>query len=274
MSRTRCSGIGPLFVLSACLLVGTSTLRSSADEAAPEVPRDQLGAATVEYQQNLLTKLAPDTDVSKVVSVFDAVIWNAFVPADNALSPERVALGRKLYFDKRLSKDGSVSCATCHDVTRGFTDQLAVSKGIGGQLGKRNAPTVLNTALLQTLFWDGRSPTLDHQARQPILNPVEMGMPDEATALQAISGDAEYQQAFKVAFGRDMNYEDLGPGDRGIRTDAGVHGFSLPALSRWGAGSDLGRGPGRVGSLQRQGSLRGLSPTQSIQSVGYRQSLS
>jgi cytochrome c peroxidase len=95
-------------------------------------------------------------------------------------------------------------------VTRGFTDQRAVSEGIGGQLGKRNAPTVLNTALLQTLFWDGRSPSLDHQARQPILNPIEMGMPDEATAMQAISGDAEYQQAFQAAFGRAMNYEDLG----------------------------------------------------------------
>lgn len=81
-----------------------------------------------------------------------------------------------------------MSCATCHDVTRGFTDQIPVSEGIGGQFGKRNAPTVLNTALLQTLFWDGRSPTLDHQARLPILNPIEMGMPNEEAAMKAIRG--------------------------------------------------------------------------------------
>lgn len=212
MCRTRycCICIGPWLALVILALVGAQSSLVSADEAAPEVPRDQFGAATVEYQQELLTKLAPEADVSKIIAAYDPFIWNAFVPADNAVTPERVALGRKLYFDKRLSKDGTVSCATCHDVTRGFTDQRTVSEGIGGQLGKRNAPTVLNTALLQSMFWDGRSPTLDHQARQPILNPVEMGMPDEATALQVISGDAEYQQAFQAAFGRDMNYEDLG----------------------------------------------------------------
>ncbi len=103
-----------------------------------------------------------------------------------------------------------MSCATCHDVTRGFTDQIPVSEGIGGQFGKRNAPTVLNTALLQTLFWDGRSPTLDHQARLPILNPIEMGMPNEEAAMKAIRGIPEYQEGFKKAFGREMNYEDLG----------------------------------------------------------------
>ena len=95
-------------------------------------------------------------------------------------------------------------------MTRGFTDQRAVSEGIKEQLGKRNAPTTLNAALLQTFFWDGRSPSLDHQARQPILNPVEMGMPDEATALKAISDVPEYQEAFKKAYGREMNYEDVG----------------------------------------------------------------
>ena len=146
----------------------------------------------------------------KAPAGFDPVVWAAFIPEDNKMTPERVELGRKLYFDTRLSRDGSVSCATCHDVTRGFTDQRAVSEGIEGQLGKRNAPTTLNAALLQTLFWDGRSPTLDHQARMPILNPVEMGMPDEATALKAIRDVPEYQEAFKKAYGREMNYEDVG----------------------------------------------------------------
>ena len=126
------------------------------------------------------------------------------------MTPERVALGRKLYFDTRLSKDNSVSCATCHDVTRGFTDQRDVSEGIGGQLGRRNAPTVLNTALLQTLFLDGRSPSLDHQAKMPITNPIEMGFPDGEAAVEAIKDDVEYQNAFQEAYGRDINYEDIG----------------------------------------------------------------
>ena len=72
-------------------------------------------------------------------------------PTDNAMTPERVALGRKLYFDTRLSRDGTVACATCHDVTRGFTDQRPVSEGIGDKLGRRNAPTTLNALFFQTL---------------------------------------------------------------------------------------------------------------------------
>lgn len=176
----------------------------------PEIPRGPLGDATAEFQLQRLQQLMPQVDLSKTPPGFDPVIWAAFIPQDNALTPERVELGRKLYFDTRLSEDNTVSCATCHDVTRGFTDQRPVAEGIGGQFGKRNSPTVLNAALLQTMFWDGRSPSLDHQATQPILNPVEMGMPDEAAAMKAISGDPEYQEAFKKAYGREMNYKDLG----------------------------------------------------------------
>ncbi|MBN1345583.1 MAG: cytochrome-c peroxidase [Phycisphaerae bacterium] len=164
----------------------------------------------MDYQQQALAKILPKSDVTQAPPGFDPVVWAAFIPEDNAMTPQRVELGRKLYFDTRLSKDGTVSCATCHDVTRGFTDQLKTSEGIKDQIGQRNAPTVLNTALLQTLFLDGRSPTLDHQAKLPIVNPIEMGMPDGDAAVKAISGDAEYQKAFKEAYGRDVNYEDIG----------------------------------------------------------------
>ncbi len=211
MCRMKCVRVGPCLVAVVLLGLGAALPRAiGADDPGQAVPRDKIGAATPEYQQQVLARLMPAADVSKPPAGFDATIWNAFVPKDNATTPERVALGRKLYFDKRLSDDGSVSCATCHDVTRGFTDQRPTSEGIGNQLGKRNAPTVVNAALLQTMFWDGRSPNLDHQATQPILNPVEMGMPDEATAMKAISGDAEYQEMFKKAYGREMNYQDLG----------------------------------------------------------------
>lgn len=178
--------------------------------AYSEVPKDEHGAAQMEYQLQVFDQLLPKADAAAVPAGLDPVVWAAFVPADNEMTPERAALGRKLFFDKRLSKDGTVACATCHDVTRGFTDQRAVSEGIGGQLGRRNAPTTLNTALLETLFLDGRSPTLDHQARLPIINSIEMGFTDGESAAKAIAGDAEYQKLFQKAYGRAVNYEDIG----------------------------------------------------------------
>jgi len=191
-------------------LTAAMLLWSQAAGQVPDIPRGQHGDASAEYQLKQLQRLATPLDLTKAPPGLDPVVWAAFVPEDNRLTRERIELGRTLYFDTRLSKDGSVSCATCHDVTRGFTDQRPVSEGIRGQLGKRNAPTTLNVALLQSLFWDGRSPSLEHQARQPILNPVEMGMPDEQAALSAIRAVPEYQEAFKKAYGREVNYEDVG----------------------------------------------------------------
>ena len=206
---------GPWLTVAGIILLGAVLSQADSEPgqtgaSGQNVPRDQFGAAEPAYQEKEFSKLIGETEPGGVPEHFDPVIWKAFVPKDNEITPKRVALGRKLYFDKRLSADGTVSCATCHDVTRGFTDQLATSTGIKDQKGKRNAPTTLNSALLQTLFWDGRSPSLDHQARQPILNPVEMGMPNEEAAMAAIKDDAEYQKMFREAYGRDMNYEDLG----------------------------------------------------------------
>jgi cytochrome c peroxidase len=174
------------------------------------VPKGDHGAAEMEYQMKQFSLLQPSVDVSEAPPDFDPVVWQAFIPPDNALTPERVALGHKLYFEKRLSADDTVACATCHDVTRGFTDQLKTSEGIKDQLGHRNAPTTLNVVLLQTVFLDGRSPTLENQAKQPIINPIEMGMPDGQAAVNAIKDDAEYQAAFQKAYGRQVNYDDIG----------------------------------------------------------------
>ena len=208
---TKLKNLRGLFVLS-LLIVGAFVLLASKanNDQTSDAPKGAHGEATMEYQLRELGKLMPDFDVTQAPPGLDPVIWDAFIPEDNKMTPERVALGKKLYFDTRLSKDNTVSCATCHDVTRGFTDQRDVSEGIDGQLGRRNAPTTLNVVLLQTLFLDGRSPSLDHQAKMPITNPIEMGFPDGEAAVAAIKDDVEYQKAFQQAYGRDINYEDIG----------------------------------------------------------------
>lgn len=122
------------------------------------------------------------------------------VPADNPVTDAKRDLGKALYFDKRLSADGTVSCATCHDPEKGWTDQSPVSAGIHGQKGGRSAPTVLNAAYYDLQFWDGRAKTLEDQAKGPIQNPIEMGFTHDACVakLKSIKG---YRKLFKKAFG-------------------------------------------------------------------------
>jgi cytochrome c peroxidase len=156
-----------------------------------------------------LRGLVPAAEAAAIPRGVDPEVWKSMVPADNAPTPERLALGRKLYFETALSKDGTVSCATCHDVTRSFTDRRPASEGVGGQIGKRNSPTTMNAALLHTQFWDGRSRTLEDQAAQPILNPVEMAMPSREAAVQAVARIPGYKEMFRAAYGRDINYDDI-----------------------------------------------------------------
>lgn len=124
------------------------------------------------------------------------------VPADNPITPDKVALGDKLFNDLRFSSTGQVACATCHNPKTGFTDSPnKVSVGIEGKTGTRNAPTVLNAAYSETMFWDGRSPTLEDQALHPFLNPVEMALPDHNPILKIVREDATYKKEFKKVFG-------------------------------------------------------------------------
>jgi cytochrome c peroxidase len=125
------------------------------------------------------------------------------IPEDNPPTAAKVALGQELYFDPRLSADGTVACATCHDPRQGFAEPRAVSVGVGGATGVRNAPTVLNAAFLAEQFWDGRAKTLEEQALQPLVNPVEMAMPDHAAVEAKLRGLAEYPPLFAGAFGDD-----------------------------------------------------------------------
>jgi len=122
------------------------------------------------------------------------------VPADNPVTAETVALGRKLYYDPVLSQDQSISCANCHNPAMGFTDRSAVSKGVGGKIGARSAPTVLNAAYYPVQFWDGRAPSLEMQAEGPIANPVEMNMAHDV-AVKRLNESAAYRALFEAAFG-------------------------------------------------------------------------
>lgn len=121
-------------------------------------------------------------------------------PKDNPGNESKVKLGKLLFFDKRMSLDGTVSCATCHDPRKGWTDQRPTAIGVRQQLGRRNTPTILNAAYHEAQFWDGRAPTMEEQAKDPISNPKEMGLTHEqATArIAAIKG---YGRFFKAAFG-------------------------------------------------------------------------
>ena len=133
----------------------------------------------------------------------------AAIPADNPQTPEKISLGQKLFFERRLSVDGTVSCSTCHDPQLAFTDRKPASVGVKGRVGQRNAPTILNALYNKTQFWDGRAKTLEEQAGFPIVNSFEMGQPNLDAAVAQIASVAEYQQAFQRVFGRQPNGPDL-----------------------------------------------------------------
>jgi cytochrome c peroxidase len=124
------------------------------------------------------------------------------VPDDNPITPEKVKLGDKLFHDSRFSTTGEVSCSTCHERDKSFTDNLPVSEGINKLKGTRNAPTVINAAYLETQFWDGREPSLEAQSGQPFLNPVEMGLENYDPILKIVRSDPEYVQFFQEVFGK------------------------------------------------------------------------
>ena len=136
--------------------------------------------------------------------------WTSLVPNDNPGTEAQVALGKRLYFDARLSKDGTVSCATCHDTSRGFTDRRSTSEGVGDKVGRRNAPTTMNALFFAMSFWDGRARSLEEQAKLPILNPIEMAQPDDKAVLAAIERDPSYAPAFQAAYGRAPSFDDVG----------------------------------------------------------------
>ncbi len=118
-------------------------------------------------------------------------------------------LGRQLYFDPRLSLDSTVSCATCHNPEKGWTDGMAVSIGIRGQTGGRSAPSVLNTVYGKTMFWDGRAPSLEGQAQGPIQNPIEMGKQSYKEIVERLRAIPGYAEQFQKVFGTKVTLDGM-----------------------------------------------------------------
>lgn len=136
--------------------------------------------------------------------VWQTLPEQALAPTDNPTTSQKVALGEQLFFDPALSRDGTVSCASCHDVRdKAGADGRSTSRGIDGQHGARNAPTVWNAAFQAVLFWDGRALSLEEQAKGPMLNPLEMGMPSPDVVEERVRAQPHYRSAFAQAFGAD-----------------------------------------------------------------------
>jgi cytochrome c peroxidase len=130
------------------------------------------------------------------------------VPKDNPQTAEKIALGKQLYFDKRLSKDNTVSCASCHAPDKGFSNGDRFATGVGGAKGGRSAPTVINSAYYRQQFWDGRAASLEEQALGPIANPIEMALSieDAVDRLNKITG---YKSQFQKVFGTDATPDGI-----------------------------------------------------------------
>src|SRR5262249_37268120 len=116
---------------------------------------------------------------------------------------------RQLYFDPRVSLDGTVSCATCHNPDKGWTDNMPVSIGIDGQAGSRSAPTVLNTVYGRSMFWDGRAPSLEGQAQGPVQNPIEMGKQSYKEIIERLRQIPGYREQFEKVFGTNVTLDGM-----------------------------------------------------------------
>jgi cytochrome c peroxidase len=129
-------------------------------------------------------------------------------PAGNPLTEARARLGRRLFYESRLSRTGEISCASCHAQEHGFSDPNPVSSGVDGLQGTRNAPALANLAWSQRFFWDGRVSSLEEQAGKPIENPVEMDLAlDEAVA--RLNAEESYVADFATSFGEPVTTDNL-----------------------------------------------------------------
>ncbi len=214
---------------------GLGTIGCSGDAAAPGS-----GPASGAHGTKVAdtTKKKPARPVPSAAQLLDAS-KKYFAPlparadsAANPSTPEKIALGRQLYYDPRLSKGQEISCNTCHLLDQFGVDNEATSKGHKGQRGERNSPTVYNAATHFAQFWDGRAATVEDQAQMPITNPVEMAMADATYVLRTVKSIPGYVEAFRAVFpGQDdpITMENIGRAigdfERGLMTPAAFDEF-------------------------------------------------
>ncbi len=156
---------------------------------------------SVTYLLSASGKVQLNAEALKMFAPLPAVMASP----DNPVTDAKVALGRILYFDPRLSANQKISCNTCHPLDAYGAESTAVSTGFKHQKGNRNAPTVYNAAGHFVQFWDGRAPTVEEQAKGPITNPVEMAMPSNSAAVQVIKSMPEYVELFQKAFPKEAD---------------------------------------------------------------------
>ncbi|PIX96635.1 MAG: cytochrome-c peroxidase [Hydrogenophilales bacterium CG_4_10_14_3_um_filter_63_21] len=144
------------------------------------------------------------TALALSVHAWDALPATPPIPADNPMTPEKIELGKQLFFDPRFSSTGTVSCNTCHNLMLGGDDNRPVSMGVHGLTGPRNAPTVWNSAFHASQFWDGRAASLEEQAKGPVVAAVEMGMADLDKAIGRVRAIPGYRAAFARVFGGEQ----------------------------------------------------------------------
>jgi cytochrome c peroxidase len=206
--RTRLCFTLMLVVGAATLIPGCEGAGKQASSVAEAAPDGATQQATLKAPPIPEAGPLARPKSLRQVGVLDGAT-RAAIPPDNPQTPEKIALGQRLFFDGRLSADGTVACSTCHDPARAFTDGRPASIGIKGRVGQRNAPTILNALYNKTQFWDGRVKTLEEQAALPIVNPAEMGQPSLDAAVARIAAIGEYKQAFRRVFGGPPNGPDL-----------------------------------------------------------------
>ena len=187
------AGVSALLLVSAC---GRNAPQEPVQSAAPQASA-AVDAAVLQTQAAAMFKVLPAQMSADTYPVTDA----------------QVTLGRILYYEPRLSKNQDISCNSCHDLAKYGVDGQPTSSGDKGQLGGRNSPTTYNAALHIAQFWDGRAADVEAQAKGPILNPVEMAMPDADAVVKTLKSIPGYAELFQAAFPDDkdpINYDNVG----------------------------------------------------------------
>lgn len=221
MRRHTLSFVSPVGMAAFSLFVGMACLDSASVQQQPHEPKTEAPAKKV-----VPGAVLPD---DPRVAMFKPALPAEFALRGGTASEDKVALGRLLYFEPRLSKNHDVSCNSCHSLTAYGVDGTKVSTGHKKQQGSRNAPTVYNAAGHFVQFWDGRAKDVEEQAQGPVLNPVEMAMPTAAKAEATLRSIPGYAELFKKAFPTDANPVTLANAASAI----GAFERKLVTPSRW-----------------------------------------